>query len=233
MAAFSEAAIEWAPPPAAPLALPAGEAHIWSLAPSADFAACLSPAEAERHRGISDPEAALHYATAQGGLRQILGRYLQTEPSTIHLLRHLRGKPYVTGGPEFNITHTADHILIAFADRPIGLDVEIASRRVSARELARKFFSPREIAHLEAQPDALRGETFLRFWVAKEGTVKLSGDGIYHGLRDVEVCLDAAGGPSGTYRGRPVCLTELRPAPGVVAALASWEPLQAKCFLRL
>lgn len=225
--------IEWSRPPAHPVALSSGEAHIWSLAPSAAYASCLSSAEVARHRGISDAEAALHYATAQGGLRKILGGYLQTDPCSIHLLRHERGKPYVTGGPEFNITHTAEHILIAFADQPIGLDVEIASRRVSARELARKFFFPREIAYLESQPEVPGSETFLRFWVAKEAAVKLSGDGIYHGLRDVEVSLDRVDGPVGRYRGRPVCLTELRPAPGVVAALASWEPLQAKCFLRL
>lgn len=234
MAASSEAAIEWSVPPSVPLAAPVGEAHLWSLAPSPDFASFLSPAEAGRHRGIADPEAALHYATSQGGLRYILGRYLQADPTSIPLLRHQRGKPYVSGGPEFNITHTGDYILIAFADRPVGLDVEIANRRVSARALAAKFFSPREIAHLESVPEALLSATFLRFWVAKEGTVKLSGDGIYHGLRDVEVSLDAAAySPSATYRGRLVCLQELCPAPGVVAALASWEPLQAKCFLRL
>ncbi len=215
------------------LALGEGEAHLWKISPTEDFTHCLTSREAARCSRFSNPEAAMHYAAAQGGLRTILGRYLGQEPPAVSLLREERGKPYVAGGPEFNITHTGEQILLAVARVPVGLDVELAARPVSADELAQKFFTTREAEHLAGVLPSSRRETFLRYWVCKEATVKLSGDGIYHGLRDAEVTLGPEGGAEGRYRGRAVRFHEMHPAPGVLAALASWRPLQAKCFLHL
>ena len=75
--------------------------------------------------------------------------------------------------------------------------------------------------------------TFLRYWVCKEAMVKLSGDGIYHGLRYARVDLAADGRSHGTYQGRKVSLWEFRPLHDLVAALASWEPVGAKGFFRI
>jgi hypothetical protein len=63
--------------------------------------------------------------------------------------------------------------------------------------------------------------------------VKLSGDGIYHGLRHARVALSNDGRSHGAYQGREVSLREFRPAPDLVAALASWEPVEAKGFFRI
>lgn len=214
-------------------ALAADEVHLWQVASSPGHLANLNTAEAERYHQISDRETALHYAAAQGGLRKILGGYLGMTPTDIPILREERGKPYVAGGPHFNITHTGEHILLAVALVPVGVDVEMASRKVSTLALARKFFLTEEILHLESTEKPRQRETFLRYWVCKEATVKLAGDGIYYGLRDAEVGLMEESGGAGWYGGRKVWLKEFRPAPGVLAALASWKPLQAKCFLRL
>jgi phosphopantetheinyl transferase len=80
---------------------------------------------------------------------------------------------------------------------------------------------------------AERKLTFLRYWVCKEAMVKLSGDGIYHGLRHTRVDLAADGRSGGTYQGRKVFLWEFQPADDLVAALASWKPVEAKGFFRI
>ena len=63
--------------------------------------------------------------------------------------------------------------------------------------------------------------------------VKLSGDGIYHGLRHALVELAADRRSGGTYQVRKVFLWEFRPVDDLVAALASWKPVEAKGFFRI
>jgi 4'-phosphopantetheinyl transferase len=147
--------------------------------------------------------------------------------------RQARGKPYVEGAPEFNLSHTCGRTIAAFSLEAIGIDVESAGRAVHARELATRFFFPEETASIMSVAEAERKLTFLRYWVCKEAMVKLSGDGIYHGLRYARVDLAADGRSRGTYQGRKVSLREFRPAHDLVAALASWKPVEAKGFFRI
>jgi phosphopantetheinyl transferase len=104
---------------------------------------------------------------------------------------------------------------------------------VHAGELATRFFFPGETAQIMSVDEEERKLTFLRYWVCKEAMVKLSGDGIYHGLRYARVDLAADGRSRGTYQGRNVSLWEFQPAGDLVAALASWEPVEAKGFFRI
>jgi phosphopantetheinyl transferase len=127
----------------------------------------------------------------------------------------------------------AGRIFAAFAARQVGLDVESADRQVRALALARKLFQAQEAKSLELLSDLERAGTFLRYWVCKEATVKLSGDGIYYGLRYVQVDLKSDGRSRGRYKGRKVWLREFQPAEGLLAALASWEPLEMKSFLQV
>jgi 4'-phosphopantetheinyl transferase len=124
-------------------------------------------------------------------------------------------------------------MLAAFSSQPVGIDVESAARRVQAGELAKRFFFKEEAERVSEREGAERTLTFLRYWVCKEAIVKLSGDGIYHGLRYARVDLKADGRSQGTYQGREVSLREFRPAPDLLAALASWEPMEAKSFFRM
>ncbi len=76
------------------------------------------------------------------------------------------------------------------------------------------------------------GRTFLKYWVCKEATVKLSGDGIYHGLRDARIDLEAVIA-TGVYREKAVFLEMFSPATGFIAAAASWTPLRSVRFFSL
>jgi len=210
-----------------------GDCHVWELQPSQAYADNLGAGEMARYQAISNAQAKINFATSQGGLRSIAARYRNCEPWQIRLEHEERGKPYLAGGPHFNLSHTAGRIFAVFSLQPLGFDIESANRHVRARELAAKFFSGQESAHIQTLDDEQARVVFLRYWVCKEATVKLSGDGIYLGLSDARVELGGAGLSRGNYLGREVWLREFAPGENLLAALASWEPVEAKGFFRI
>lgn len=223
----------WQTPKTDQLAVPSDGAHLWEMTASHDLAGYLGEAEMERYLGITNEDAKISFATSQGGLRSVAALYLGREPGAIVVDRAERGKPFIKSGPEFNISHTAGRIFAAFAAGPVGLDVESTQRLTSATALARKFFATRETEHLMSFAEGERNRVFLRYWVCKEATVKLAGDGIYLGLRDAHVTLEADGSARGEYRGRGVWLQTFCPGRNLMGALAAWQPTEVKCFFRI
>ena len=215
------------------LNLAPGDVHVWRLMPESDFAQFLPPHERLRYDGITHEENKSGYAMSQGGLRRIASFYMDRDWRDIQVLRRSLGKPYIDAGPEFNLSHTVGQVFAAFALHDVGLDIESVDRKVHALELSRKFFSPAEAADIAAQPEDQRDARFLRYWVCKEATVKLSGDGIYRGLRDVEISLGGSGWSQGIYRGRPVKIREFRLSHELMGALASWQTFSVKGFFRV
>jgi 4'-phosphopantetheinyl transferase len=208
------------------LILAAADCHIWQIPLSPNYVTLLREAEIKRYLRMTHLEAREDFAASQAGLRSVLGYYVGCAPDAVPLRRQERGKPFLSGGPEFNLSHSAGQVFAAVASQPVGLDIESATRPVDFTGLAAKFFSPAEQDRIAASPPESRNRMFLRHWVCKEATVKLSGDGIFHGLRDVEVFFASDGSVFGTYRDRSVQLREFQPVPGFIAALASWAPLR-------
>lgn len=215
------------------LVLGAGEIHLWQLLPENDFSRFLPSHERSRYERMTHRENKAGYAMSQGGLRQIASLYLQRDWSEVEVLRHPRGKPYVTGAPEFNLSHTAGQVYAAFSPHSVGLDIESVDRSVHALELARRYFFPAEADHIFSQPETDRSALFLRYWVCKESTVKLSGDGIYHGLRDVRVLLGSDGWSRADYRGKNVHIREFRLSHRLMGAVAAWNTFSVKGFFRV
>jgi len=207
------------------LILRRSECHIWHIPLSSNYVGLLKDGEIKRYLRMTHQEAREDYAASQAGLRSVLGHYAGCPPDAVPLQRRERGKPFLANGPEFNLSHSAGQVFAAVAFHPVGLDIESATRQVDFTGLASKFFSPFEQERIAASPRESRNRMFLRHWVCKEATVKLSGDGIFHGLRDVDLYFASDGSVVGTYRDRSVWLREFEPVSGYLAALASWEPL--------
>lgn len=84
-----------------------------------------------------------------------------------------RGKPVFVNCPlHFSISHTRNHAFCALSDIPIGIDAEEPDRKISLK-LAEKILSPSEKARFDGSREML-----LRFWVLKEASVKLTGEGL-------------------------------------------------------
>ena len=86
------------------------------------------------------------------------------------------GKPYFPGSDwHFSISHTPRRAFCALSRREIGIDAEELDRNVNLA-LAEKILSPNEKAQFDAAPDKRRA--LLTFWVLKEASAKLSGEGL-------------------------------------------------------
>ena len=87
-----------------------------------------------------------------------------------------RGKPYFTDSPwHFSISHTKKHAFCALAKCPVGIDAEEQDRVVHLK-LADKVLSEIEKLRFEGYSD--KKDAFLRLWVLKEASAKLTGEGL-------------------------------------------------------
>jgi 4'-phosphopantetheinyl transferase len=128
--------------------------------------------------------------------------------------------------------------LVAVAlDREIGVDIERVRPDQMEESVARRYFSPREVAALQALDADARQEAFFACWTRKEAYLKARGDGLSFPLDQFDVSL-APEAPAAllSVRGDPEeasrwSLQDLRPGPGYVAALAVAGNLERlKCW---
>ena len=87
-----------------------------------------------------------------------------------------RGKPYfVDSSWHFSISHTKHHVFCALGRQPVGIDAEEMDRQPDLR-LADKVLSESERKRYDAAVD--KRATFLKLWVLKEASAKLTGEGL-------------------------------------------------------
>jgi 4'-phosphopantetheinyl transferase len=144
------------------------------------------------------------------------------------LHRDGRGRPRLPAG-DIGWSHSHGRLLVARADEGcVGVDVECCERQADAMRIARRYYTPGEIAALQAMADDARQRAFLRLWCAKEAVLKAHGGGIAFGLHRAEfdaggealrlLDCDPALGRASDWR-----LHETEPEPGFLAVLA-WTP---------
>jgi 4'-phosphopantetheinyl transferase len=96
------------------------------------------------------------------------------------------GKPRVEGGPHFNISHSGDYVLLAAADAPVGIDIELWTDG-DCSALADAAFHEDERALLGRSPSA---RSFFDLWTLKESYVKMLGTGLSAGTKSFKVIID-------------------------------------------
>ncbi len=177
------------------------EIHVWHAALDRDerdlarLQATLSAdekARADRFRFAKDKN---HYTVARGLLRELLGNYLQEAPAGLEFSYGPHGKPSLAGknassGISFNLSHSFGLAVYAFArERDLGIDVERVQAESAGDDIARRFFSPREVSDLHALPAEARTEAFFLCWTRKEAYIKALGTGLYTPLDGFSVSL--------------------------------------------
>jgi 4'-phosphopantetheinyl transferase len=124
---------------------------------------------------------------ARGQLRLILAEYLQTPAADIAIAAHPHGKPYLPEHPlHFNLSHSGNHLLIAIATNPIGIDIETIAPRRNLEQLAQRCLSAKELEYWRQTPPEQRQQLFYRLWTHKEAFVKAVGRGLSLGLAACE-----------------------------------------------
>jgi len=207
--------------------LPEEEVHVWTLRLDGPAdAARLSRADAEHAAALRHPESRRRYTATRAALRLLLGHYLACDGREVPLELGPFGKPALPSdvGLRFNLSHSREAALLAFARScDVGVDLE-AERALDPLRLARRCFSERELAELLALPEGERRGAFFRGWTRKEAFIKARGEGLAHPLRCFSVSLGEA--PALLHHDDPAELERWRvwgaPAPpGFAAALVT------------
>lgn len=178
-------------------ALTVDEVHVWQIDLDVDASIywdLLSDEERERALRFRFERDRDHYTVGRGCVRTLVGRYLKVPPTELRFGYGTHGKPTLASpaGSElrFNLSHSHRVALLAVAAaRELGVDIEGVHRDVGDAQIARRFFSPDEVAVLLALPEAQRRAAFFRCWTRKEAYLKARGDGIYYGLHHFAVTL--------------------------------------------
>ena len=122
--------------------------------------------------------------------RELLARLYREETGKDlpEILTTDRGKPYFAHSDlHFSISHTPNHAFCVLSEHNVAVDAEELDRRINLK-LADKVLSPGERTQFDAAPDKHRA--FLTFWVLKEASVKLSGEGLKGYPNHTKVSLD-------------------------------------------
>jgi len=165
----------------------------------------LSGDERERARRFMREEDRERFVVSHGALREILGRYLSTDPGNLLFSAGEHGKPVLAEdhgarGMEFNLSHARDLAVIAVTrGRRIGVDVEYVRELKDLERLAERFFAAEERKYLESRPPGEMLDAFFSCWTRKEAYVKGLGRGISYPLSSFST-MEADGGIAGAVR---------------------------------
>ena len=155
----------------------------------------LSPDEIARANRFHFAKDRKRYVVARGLLRKILGRYLRQAPAALEFSYGAYGKPallgaHVSSGLTFNLAHSGE--LAAYAvstKRNLGIDVELIKPESAGEDIARRYFSGREVSDLLTLPPEQRVAAFFRCWTRKEAYLKATGMGLQTPLDSFSVSL--------------------------------------------
>lgn len=82
-----------------------------------------------------------------------------------------KGKPYIPGGPCFNISHSGEYVVLGMSGYELGLDIEALGQYRDM--LARRCCTDEEYIWLQEQ----NPEIFYKLWTGKESIMKATGLG--------------------------------------------------------
>ena len=136
----------------------------------------LSMEEGDRADEISFPEARARFMAARRIVRFALSKWRAADPSELEIIPDENGKPFLVANDpiHFSITHSSDHIAVAFSRNRIGLDLEQV-REVDGASLASRFLSPEEAARVAQSEDP---NLFFKLWTCREAAIKADGRGL-------------------------------------------------------
>ncbi|NLG52961.1 MAG: 4'-phosphopantetheinyl transferase superfamily protein [Clostridiales bacterium] len=145
----------------------------------------LVPGADNRLAGIRNEKVVKQTAAGEIMLRALLARRLNIAPGALEIHRTDAGKPYLKAHPgvHFNLTHSADMVVCALGNIPLGVDIEKIEH---ARDrVIEKCFCGAEIDAINRA--ASRDVGFFRLWTMKEAYLKAEGLGFTVPPKSVDV----------------------------------------------
>lgn len=103
------------------------------------------------------------------------------------ILKNEHGKPFLSDGRFFNISHSGNYVLFTLGKSEIGCDIE-QFHYVNAVKTGKTVLNDDEMTLILASADRLG--IFFNFWTKKESLLKCIGEGFHRRAKSVDVCSD-------------------------------------------
>jgi phosphopantetheinyl transferase len=145
----------------------------------------LPPEERARAQRFLRSIDRMRFLTARVLLRGLLATRLHTGPLRIQFETTPAGKPFVRGGPCFNISHSGRWVVVAVSETEVGIDIETGESLGDVGALADTALGAKLGQIVHGTPAPHQREAFLRYWVIIEAVLKASGFGL-QGLHHVQ-----------------------------------------------
>jgi 4'-phosphopantetheinyl transferase len=155
-----------------------------------DFLSIMRPDEIARANKYFHIKDKNRFIVSRGGLRNILGKYLNQFPASIEFVIGENKKPYVVNpgkiNVHYNISHSGDWILFAISNSAIGTDVEFVNHDFNYDEIIDDNFSIDEVKYIK---QGIPAESFFMLWTRKESLTKATGKGLDENIKSIP-CLE-------------------------------------------
>jgi 4'-phosphopantetheinyl transferase len=144
-----------------------------------DLLTTFSAAEHERHQAYRRPNDRERFLRGRAGLRLLLAVWLGCPAAAVSIETGAHGKPFCPKGPQFNVSHSGDLVLLALhAHCPVGVDVEQLRPGLDWQLIAQRMLTAPQRQALNQLPAPAQLEGFLAQWCALEAELKATGTGL-------------------------------------------------------
>ena len=141
----------------------------------------LSRAETERLQRIRAPARRSQFLAGHWLARQALASFSGAGPQQHWAVTaNAAGAPLVSCHPHLflSLSHSANWVVCAVSDAPIGIDIEAPAKPRDWRRLAPTVFSPAELDSAQDLAPTDAEQQFYRIWTLKEAWFKSRGEGL-------------------------------------------------------
>ena len=153
----------------------------------------LDHGEKQRANRFRFLELKKRWIVSRASLKEILAQYSTLTAVNLRFDHEEYGKPVLASQAgkstlHFNLSHSHDLALVGITRvAPIGVDLEYLRPISDWRNVAKRFFSPKEYKQLTAVPENERERAFYCCWTRKEAVIKSTGEGLSARLDSFDV----------------------------------------------
>lgn len=146
----------------------------------------LAPDERLRHSRYRTLFDAERFLVGRGLLRLLLASAFAVSAAQAPIFTSHHGKPFSPGGPQFNVSHSGNLVLIALHPKlPVGVDVEIEAAPIPDwKAIAGRIFAAEIVSSILEMPNDRQNQAFLQAWCHLEAQLKMAGCGFAAGHAD-------------------------------------------------
>jgi len=148
---------------------------------TAHFLNLLQPDEIARANRYVQEKDRARFIISRAALRVIVSRYIDQPARDISFGSGPNKKPFIVGADlRYNVSHSANWVLIAIAKTDVGVDTETIDSSFKFQSILEDYFSPAEISFIDGSP-----ENFFLLWTRKEALTKATAQGLDENLKHI------------------------------------------------